>query len=216
MKRVAMVLSGCGFLDGTEITEAVSLMVELSRQGAEVLFFAPDQSSPVTNHLSQLSAQQMRSPLEESARISRSSITELGALVAKDFDALVLPGGFGAATVLSDWGSKGAACTVNADLTKVIQDFYRLQKPIGACCIAPVLLAKVLGSYNVQLTIGNDKETNQEILKTGALPVDCPVDDFVSDRDHRVITTPAYMYEAKPHEVFLGISKLVAELIEMA
>ncbi len=216
MKRVAMILSGSGYLDGTEITEAVSLMIELSRHGAQVEFFAPDEMKPATNHLDKSITTDNRSVLAESARISRSSITALDSLVAKDFDALVLPGGFGAATVLCDWASKGAACSVLPLVSKSIQDFYKLQKPIGACCIAPVLLAKTLGSHKVQLTIGNDPETNQEIRKTGAHPIDCPVDDFVTDRDHRVITTPAYMYDAKPHEVFLGISKMVSELIEMA
>ncbi len=146
----------------------------------------------------------------------RGQIKNLNDLKASEFDAVVFPGGFGAALHLSSRANKGATCEVLQEVRKTITDFHIQGKPIGAMCIAPVLLAKVLGDKKVTLTIGNDKETAAELKKTGAQHVDCPVDDFITDRDHKIVTTPAYMFEAKPAEVFRGISKMIKELAEMA
>ncbi|PIS12157.1 MAG: isoprenoid biosynthesis protein ElbB [Bdellovibrio sp. CG10_big_fil_rev_8_21_14_0_10_47_8] len=215
-KKIAVVLSGCGNKDGTEITEAVSLMIGLSAAGADIQYFAPDLDITAQNFLTGQPLAEKRNLMSESARITRSQIKDLKELRADDFDGLAFPGGFGAALHLSTWAKKGSQCTVLPEVEKTILDFHRQSKPIAAICIAPTLLAKVLGSKGVTLTIGNDVETSAEIKKTGALPVDCPVDDFITDREHKVITTPAYMYNAQPHQVFQGISGLVKEFIEMA
>lgn len=216
-KKVAVVLSGCGNKDGAEITESISLILALSERNAEVTFFAPDTEIQPLNFLTNQPLHEKRNVMVEAARITRSQIQDLGSLVAQDFDALALPGGYGAAKVLSTWATQGSKCEVLPDLKKVILDFHKQSKPIGAICIAPTLVAKVLGSQGVHLTIGNDKETAQEIEKTGAKHVECPVDDFVTDRNMKVITTPAYMYgQATPFQVYTGIRALVQELIEMA
>ncbi|MES2965191.1 MAG: isoprenoid biosynthesis glyoxalase ElbB [Bdellovibrionota bacterium] len=215
MKKVAVVLSGCGFLDGSEITEAVSSLIALSEFRTEVTCFAPSESFAATDHLTKESLPS-RSALHESARIARGHVADLGTLKEKDFDAIVFPGGFGAAVNLSNWGSAGAKAKVHPEVSRVITEFHAASKPIGAICIAPTLVAKVLGSYSVTVTIGEDAETAREIEKTGARHARCAVTDYVSDRDHKVLTTPAYMYEAKPHEVFTGISRMMAELVEMA
>lgn len=215
MKKVAVVLSGCGFLDGSEITEAISSLIALSELHTEVKCFAPSDSFPTTDHFTKKSGE-ARSALHESARIARGHIEDLKALHERDFDAVVFPGGFGAATNLSDWGKVGAKAKVHSEVARVIREFHSSSKPIGAICIAPTLVAKVLGSEGVNVTIGDDMETAREIEKTGAHHVRCAVTDYVSDRDHKVLTTPAYMYEAKPHEVFTGIRKMMAELVEMA
>lgn len=215
MKRVAVVLSGCGFRDGSEITEAVSSLVALSQFGAEYTVFAPNISFEATDHLTG-EATRIRNVLNESARIARGQITDLAQLKADDFDAVVFPGGYGAALHLCDWAKTGAAATVFPEARRVIEEFHSQGKPIAAICIAPALIAKVLGSHNVTLTIGDDKETAQEIEKTGARHVKCAVEDFVTDRENKVISTPAYMYEAQPHQVFNGISRALKELVEMA
>ncbi|HEX7676456.1 MAG TPA: isoprenoid biosynthesis protein ElbB, partial [Bdellovibrio sp.] len=138
-------------------------------------------------------------------------------LHAKDFDAIAFPGGFGAAKNLCNWAEKGAKCDVNPDVKRVILDFHSASKPIGAICIAPVLLARVLGDKKVTVTIGDDQDTIAEILKTGAQHEECPVDDYITDRETKVVTTPAYMYgDAKPNEVFAGIFGLAHELVEWA
>lgn len=216
-KRVAVVLSGCGHKDGSEITEAVSTLIALSEAGAVVEVFAPDVPFHVKDPITAEPTDESRNVLHESARIARGHVRALSHLKAADFDAIAFPGGFGAALNLSTWAQAGAACSVLPDVERVLNEFYMAEKPIGAICIAPAVVARVLGGEGVTLTIGNDTETATEIAKTGALHETCAVDDFVSDREHRIITTPAYMYdEAKPAEVFAGIRKAMFELVEMA
>ena len=159
----------------------------------------------------------IRNTLTESARISRGQIKELNELLAKDFDALIIPGGFGAALLLSNWAEKGAQAKVLPDVVRVIREFNEDSKPIGAICIAPVLVAKVLGDKEVTLTLGKDHETALEVEKTGAIHEECEVDDFVTDRAHKVVSTPAYMFsDASPFQVSRGIDGLVKEVVEMA
>lgn len=214
MKNVAVVLSGCGFKDGAEITEAVSTLIALTEKGCVPQCFAPKQKYAATNHATG-QATEDREALAEAARIARGNIKDIKELKASDYDAIVFPGGYGAAMNLCDWGKKGSAGDINADVKRVIEDFYSQKKPIGAICIAPVLVAKVLGPKNVTLTIGNDKETAQEIEKTGAKHQNCAVTDCVVDKNHRIVTTPAYMYEAKPFEVFTGVRKTIEQLLAL-
>lgn len=217
-KKIALVLSGCGHRDGSEITEAVSLLISLYQAGAEVSCFAPDMMVPEKNHLTgEMEKNQLRNTLKESARIARGQIQDVNSLVATDFDGLAFSGGFGAATNLCNWAELGARCEVRPDITQVIRDFHKLNKPIGAVCIAPVLLAKVLGFEKVEITLGNGKNIMKEIAKTGAVAIECPVDDFITDRACKVVTTPAYMYDdATPDQIFKGISGLAFELVEMS
>lgn len=216
-KKVAVILSGCGHKDGAEITEAVSVLIALSETGATYQVFAPDQKFAVRDPVSDAPTGESRNVMLETARIARGDVRALNELKAKDFDALAIPGGSGAATNLSTWASNGAKCNVNADVERVINEFYMAEKPIAAICIAPVLLAKVLGEEGVSITLGNDKTVALEVVKTGAHHEECRVDDFITDRAHRIITTPAYMYgDAKPFEVFTGVRKAIRELVEMA
>jgi enhancing lycopene biosynthesis protein 2 len=217
MKKIAVVLSGCGFKDGSEITEAISTLIALSELGAQTSCFAPDMDFAVISHHGSSTSSEKRNVLTESARISRGEIHDLRELRETDFDAMVFPGGFGAAINLSSWATNGSQTKVQPEVERVIREFHKAVKPIGAICIAPVLLAKVLGKEHINLTIGNDPATAKELEKTGALHVNCKVTDYISDRDHKVLSTPAYMYdEAKPHEVFTGIRKMLRELVEMA
>lgn len=217
MKKIAVVLSGCGHKDGTEITEAVSTLISLSEANAVYEVFAPEQKFNVVDPLSWTETGEQRSVLTEAARISRGHVRPLSQLRSSDFDAVVFPGGFGAAKNLCTWATQGSSCSVNKDAERVIRDFHKEEKPIAAICIAPALIARVLGSEGITVTIGEDSGTAAEILKTGALHENCAVDDFITDRDHRIISTPAYMYDdAKPHQVFTGIRKAIRELVEMA
>jgi enhancing lycopene biosynthesis protein 2 len=220
-KKIAVLLSGCGNKDGAEITEAVSLIICLSRHHADVDYFSLDEDFLAVNFVEDISgkksqAEGTRNILCESARITRSKIKKIQDLEVNQFDALALPGGYGVAKNFSNWAEKGSRCEVNSYIEKVIKEFYSQQKPIAAICIAPAIVARVLGRQGVNVTLGNDLVNSKEIEKTGAVHIDCPVDDFVTDRDHKIITTPAYMYDADPHLVFAGIEKLVNELMEMA
>ncbi len=216
MKKVALVLTGSGFQDGSEITEAVSSLIALTEAQAEYTVFAPELSFQATDHLTGDSLES-RQAMAEAARISRGRVKNLSHLKAEDFDALLMPGGFGVALHLCSWAHDGANCQVLSEAERVLKDFHQQGKPIGAWCIAPALVAKVLGSHRVNVTIGDQREVAQEIEKTGAQHVNCPVDDFVTDRENKVITTPAYMYDgASAFEVFTGIRKATQELVNMA
>ncbi|MEZ0393065.1 MAG: isoprenoid biosynthesis glyoxalase ElbB [Pseudobdellovibrionaceae bacterium] len=215
-KKIAVVLSGCGNKDGTEITEAVSLIVGLSSWGAEITYFAPNIEFTPRNFLTGEALSEKRNLMVEAARISRSEMQDLQDLNADHFDGLAFPGGFGAALHLSNWAEAGANCKVHPQVEKVILDFYKQSKPIAAICIAPTLLAKVLGPQQVTITLGTNPEIAKEVEKMGAQHEACPVTDYITDRHHKVVTSPAYMQKAKPHEVFQGISGLVKEFIEMA
>lgn len=215
-KKIAVILSGCGFLDGSEITEAISTLVCLSELGVETQCFAPNQEFDVVSHIDQKPTGEKRNVLIESARIARGHVRDIKELNEKEFDAIVFPGGYGAAKNLSDWATKGSQAYVNKDVSKAIRQFHKVLKPIGAICIAPTLVARVLGEENVTVTIGNDSETAAEIEKLGAQHSKCSVNDYVTDRDHKVVTTPAYMFDAEPHEVFTGIRRMLTELVEMA
>jgi enhancing lycopene biosynthesis protein 2 len=215
MKKVAVVLSGCGYKDGSEITEVVSSLICLSKEGAQHRCFAPNILMPSINHLTG-ETEEPRNVLYESARIARGQVEDLKLLNEEEFDAILFPGGFGAATNLCDWATKGADCTVLPEVEKAVESFYKKGKPIGAICIAPVIIAKVLGKHKITLTIGDDKATATEVNKTGAHHENCPVTEYISDRNNKILTTPAYMYQAKPHAAFLGISKMLREFLEMA
>lgn len=216
-KRIAVLLSGCGYKDGSEITEAVSTLISLSQWQAHVEIFAPSVSVTEVDHLTSKASNLTRNSLHESARLARGKVKGLKDLDPSRFDGLALPGGYGAATVLCDFAYKGAQGSALPEVAQVINDFYSQSKPIAAMCIAPALLALVLGKHKITITIGNDEGTIKALEATGIHHEVCAVTDFVTDREHRVITTPAYMYDdAKPFEVFTGINGALRELVEMA
>lgn len=212
-----MILSGCGHKDGSEITEAVSTLISISSMGARYEVFAPNMKFHVRDPITAQPTNESRNLMLEAARISRGKIRDLSELKAREFDALALPGGFGVALHLCNFAEKGASCTVHPEVERALIEFFDSERPIAAICIAPALVARVLGSKGITVTIGKDAETAAEIEKTGAIHEPCAVDDFVTDREHRIVTTPAYMYgNAEPSLVFTGIKKAISELVEMA
>lgn len=216
---VGVILSGAGFLDGTEIHEAVLVLLALSRAGATARLFAPDVKLLEVNHKTSGATGQERSVLAESARIARSNIADLASVAGSDVDAWVLPGGFGAAKNLSDFASKGALATVNKDVGRVLREALSAQIPIAACCIAPAVVAAAAkqASTHLRLTIGNDADTARQIAAMGHVHVECAVDDVVLDQDRKVVTSPAYMYGDAPiASVAAGIDKMIAQLLAWA
>ncbi len=208
--KVAVVLSGCGVMDGSEIHEAVSVLLHLSRAGAEYQCFAPDkdQMHVVDHATGEASSGERRNVLRESARIARGEIRPLTELEPTDFDAVILPGGFGAAKNLCDFAVKAADCTVDPEVERVVKAFRGAGRPIGMCCIAPVIAAKVLPGCRV--TIGNDEGTASAIKAMGSENVDRPVTEACVDEEHNLVTAPAYMYgDAAVHEVYDGIGEMV-------
>jgi enhancing lycopene biosynthesis protein 2 len=217
MKKVAVILSGCGFLDGAEITEAISTLIAIGQHGASYKVFAPDKEVAETNHLTQKPTGQKRNALQESARIARGDIQSLENLKAKDFDALAFPGGYGAALHLCNFAEKGSGGQIDPQVARVVKEFNDNHKPIAAICISPAIMALALGKKGVNVTIGEDAGTASELEKTGAKHQNCAVEKYVVDHSNKVITTPAYMYgTAKPHQIFEGVSGAISELINMA
>lgn len=216
MKRVGVVLSGCGFLDGAEIHESVLTLLALDKAEAEIICFAPDKpQADVINHFTKQPTSEMRNVLTESARIARGDIQPLSQADAIQLDALIVPGGFGAAKNLSNFAEAGANCDVDGDLTRLVQAMHQAKKPMGFICIAPALLPKML-NLPIRLTIGNDADTAELVEEMGGEHVVCPVDDIVLDVDNLIVTTPAYMLARSIKEAAIGIDMLVSRVLELA
>ncbi len=212
MKKVAIVLSGCGVYDGAEIHEAVMLLYACQKEGAQVSFFAPDiDQAGVVNHLDgSVSEGAKRNVLEESARIARGDISPLSKFDSSRFDALFFAGGFGAAKNLCSFAFDGADCSVNPDVEKAVCSMVSSGKPQGFVCISPVIAARVLGNRKVKLTIGSDTSTAAAVEKMGARHVNCSVDEYCFDEELKVYSTPAYMLAKNTVELFSGIFKMVS------
>lgn len=221
-KKIAVVLSGCGHLDGSETRETLFTLLSLDQclaDRASIEVFAPDKPQrDVVNHLNPKAsnAAETRNILEESARLTRGQIKDLREVDANHFDGLILPGGFGAAKNLSSFAVDGPQAEVEPALKSLIEGLYERKKPIGAICIAPAILALVLGPRGIEITIGNDKATASTLEQLGVKHKNCAVDQICIDQNHKVITTPAYMYGDAPiRDVFRGIQSLVNAFAEL-
>jgi enhancing lycopene biosynthesis protein 2 len=213
-KKFAVILSGCGVFDGAEIHEATLTLLAIARAGATYQCFAPDMKQyHVINHLTGEEMNEERNVLVESARIARGDIKPLSEYDAKEFDALIFPGGFGAAKNLSTVAFDGADATVIPEVEKAIEDTVALRKPIGALCISPAILAKVLKDVNV--TIGKDKGTAEAIEAMGATHVETDHGDVVFDENKLVFTTPCYMLDATITDIDDGATNVVKEMMKV-
>jgi enhancing lycopene biosynthesis protein 2 len=216
MAKVAVVLAGCGVYDGSEINEAVLTLLCLEQQGASYQCFAPDiEQMHVVNHLTgEPVPGESRNVLVEAARIARGNIKPLTELVATDFDALVVPGGFGAAKNLCDFAVAGSDMSVQQDFLSVAQSFHQAGKAIGLICIAPVMAAAICGE-GTRCTIGNDAETAAAIVAMGGEHLDCPVTEARVDAQRKMVTTPAYMLAGSVSEAYAGIGDCVREVLAL-
>ncbi|EGT4279412.1 isoprenoid biosynthesis protein ElbB [Cronobacter malonaticus] len=215
MKKIGVVLSGCGVYDGSEIHEAVITLLALARNGAQAVCFAPDKpQEDVINHVTGEPTGETRNVLVEAARIARGKITPLEQARAEELDALVVPGGFGAAKNLCDFATRGSECSVDPALLALARTMHEAGKPLGFICIAPAMLPKIIAAP-LRLTIGTDIDTAELVEEMGGEHVPCPVDDIVVDEDNKVLTTPAYMLAESIDEAAAGIEKLVARLVAM-
>ncbi len=214
----AVVLSGCGIFDGSEINEAVLTLLALDELGLKYQCFAPDiEQAKVIDHFSGEATALIgdaekfqRNVLSESARIARGKCLNLKEYKAQDFAGIIFPGGFGVAVNLSDFGVKGPKeCKINEDVQEAIIDTYKRNKPIAGICLAPILIAKVLGERAVKVTIGSEKNTIKAIEDMGAIHQICKADEVCIDSDNKIVTVPAYMLAKSISEVYKGIKNLV-------
>jgi enhancing lycopene biosynthesis protein 2 len=214
-KKIAVILSGCGVYDGAEIQESVITLLRLDQRGAQVQCFAPNIAQlQVINHLTGEEMPESRNVLVESARIARGNIKDIREASVEDFDALIVPGGFGAAKNLSNFAVEGAGCSVQPDVLALTEAFAEAGKPVGLICISPALAAKIYGP-GVTCTIGNDADTVAAMNKMGATHTDCAVGDIVEDKARKLVSTPAYMLAQTISEAASGINKLVDRVLEL-
>jgi len=222
-KPVAIILSGCGVYDGSEVHEASAVMVQLSRHGKDYKIFAPDiNQMHVINHCKGEEMAESRNVLIESARIARGAISPLSELKEEEHSAVILPGGFGAAKNLSNFAVKGPELEVTEEVANVLHSFHGVKKPIGLCCIAPVIAAKVFKGCSV--TLGQDSSQDGKwpysgatgaVTANGSVHVCKEVNEVHIDEENRIVTTPAYMCETKVHEIHDGVGEMVKEVLKL-
>ncbi len=216
MKKVAVILSGCGVYDGAEVTESVLTLLTLEQAGADYQCFAPNiNQHHVINHITGEEMTETRNVLVESARIVRGNIQDIKLAKAEDVDAVIFPGGFGAAKNLSDFAFAGEKAQINPEVSRLVSEMQQANKPVGFICISPAMIPK-LYPESTQLSIGNDKETAETIEKMGGTHIICLVQDIVIDKAHKVVSTPAYMLAERIGEAQQGITKLVTAVLNMA
>ena len=217
--KVGVILSGSGVFDGSEIHEATLTLLSLSQRGAQVKIMAPDiPQAKTVNHLIQEDTDEKRNVLVESARIARGQIVPVTDVDPKTLDTVIMPGGYGAALNNSDFATAGPDLKVDPGIDALLKAVYQQGKPLGAMCIAPPILAKVLSDLGVsgaKLTIGNDTQVAAAINALGQTHVDCVATSCVTDREHRVVTTPAYMLAQDLAELWQGIDCAVKELLAL-
>jgi enhancing lycopene biosynthesis protein 2 len=213
-KKFAVILSGCGNKDGAEIHESVMTLWAIHKHGAQYQCFAPDiEQHHVLNFITGSEMNENRNVLVESARIARGDIKDLKAYKADDYDGLIMPGGLGVAKNLSSFAFDGPDCSVNEDVIRAVRETAALKKPIGALCIAPAIVAKILG--DVLVTIGHDTTTTAAIARMGARHEQTTHGGITIDKENRVVTTPCYMLEARVDQIGEGAENLIKAVIEM-
>ncbi|EGQ9233728.1 TPA: isoprenoid biosynthesis glyoxalase ElbB [Vibrio alginolyticus] len=216
MKKVAVILSGSGVYDGSEIHEAVLALYAIEKAGATWHCFAPNiDQLHVINHLTGDEMDETRNVLIESARIARGNIDDVAKLNVDEYDALLLPGGFGAAKNLTDFAVSGAECSINTHVALACRAFANAEKPAGYLCISPVIIPMIY-EQGVKGTVGNDEAVSIAFNQMGGEHTTCPVEDIVFDEKHLVLSTPAYMLAENISQAASGIEKLVSKLIKIA
>ncbi len=216
-KKVGVVLSGCGVYDGSEIHEATLTLLALDQAGAQITCLAPDVNQfHVIDHLTGNETGEQRNVRMEAARIARGDVLSMSNSSPDDFDALIFPGGYGAAKNLFTFAIDGVDGTVNADVERFILTMHAKGKPQGFICITPVIAAKVLGEHQPELTIGTDEGTAAAIVKMGGRHIIKAVDEIAIDERNMLVSTPAYMLGPSIAHVAKGITKLVQAVLDMA
>ncbi|WP_430971870.1 isoprenoid biosynthesis glyoxalase ElbB [Sunxiuqinia rutila] len=212
-KKIAVVLSGSGVYDGAEIHEATLTMLAIARQGASYEIFAPNiEQAHVINHLTGEEMPETRNVLVESARIARGQIADLSTYQAHAFDALVFPGGFGAAKNLCTFAFEGPECQVNPDVQKAVEQTVQAEKPIGALCITPAVITRIL--KDVKVTIGNDSGTAGAIERMGGTHANATHGEVIFDSKYKVYSTPCYMLDSTIDQIADGADNIIQAILK--
>lgn len=221
-KKIAVLLSGCGVYDGAEIYETVLTLLRLDEKNVEYQCIAPDlPQRHVIDHSkgeevseSKAGGVLSRNVLQEAARLARGEILPLDQAQPDDYDAVILPGGFGVAKNFSSFAEEGADCSVEPSISRFVQAFHQAGKPIGLMCITPAITAKLIAP-GILCTVGKDAGVEGAMISMGGLHKTCEVDEIVVDYTHKVVSTPAYMLATRISEARDGIFKLVDKVLEL-
>ena len=214
MKKVAVILAGCGTMDGSEINETVTLLLALDQHNIEYQAFAPDENQyEVCNHVTGQRTNEKRNMMVEAARIVRGKILPLSMFNASNFDALLFPGGSGAAKNIFTYAHDGINFKVNKEVEKAIKDIHAQGKPIGAMCIAPLMVAKVLGNVNVTMGSGNCRQA-KELPMIGCQHTETTHGGVAIDKENKIYSTPCFMLDATLKDVYQGAWNLVEEMMK--
>lgn len=225
--KIGVLLSGCGVYDGTEIHEAVFTLLAIEENGAEAVCFAPDKDQAhVINHLDgSVESGEKRNTLKESARIARGKIQSINKTSIDHFDALVIPGGFGAAKNLNKWAFEGPDGDIDPAVKSIIHDMVIAKKPIAALCMGPTVIAKALQGSGIgtKLTVGSDKAKSPYDIKgisdgmetVGVMSVMKTIEEICVDEENKIVTAPCYMMEATITQVRDNTKMAIDKLISM-
>ncbi len=208
--NAAVLLSGCGVFDGSEIHEATILLLVLKQMGFKVDFFSLDRNIEESiSHMTHEKLPEKRNMMEMSSRIARGKISPMKKLKANDYNLLGMPGGFGVASNFSDFSKKGSDCTVDPEVARVIRDFHQSKKMIVAMCISPMIVAKVLEGEEIQMTVGDQLDDLKVLSSMGVDAVSCMANESCYDENHRIYTVPAYMaHKGDPKTIYESLQKL--------
>jgi enhancing lycopene biosynthesis protein 2 len=216
-KKIGVLLSGCGVYDGSEIHEATLTLYFLDVHGAEAVCIAPDKDQMhVVDHVAGEPESGSRNVMKEAARIARGAIRDVRSVKAGDLDAIIIPGGFGAAKNLCTFAVDGPACKVDPEVARLLKEMHESGKPIGALCIAPALVARLFGSLGVEVTIGTDPGTAAALSQMGATHTPAAADEIVVDAKNLIVSAPCYMTARSIREVGVGAEKVVLKVLELA
>jgi enhancing lycopene biosynthesis protein 2 len=215
MKKIAVILAGCGNRDGSETHETLSVLLAIDKRGMQYQCFAPESDFEVFNHIKGEATGEKRDLITEASRLCRGNIKPLKEYCVNDFDALVLPGGMGAAQNLSTYAFCGKEMSVNSEVAKAVKETNIAGKPIGALCIAPMILAKVLGDKNPTITLGGDCQAAKDAISLGCNHQICDATEVSIDKENKLLTTPAYMVATRISQIFEGSDNLIQALYTM-
>ncbi len=224
--KIGVLLSGNGVYDGSEIHESVLTLLAIDENRGQALCFAPNiNQHHVVNHLSGNEMNEQRNVLIEAARIARGAITDLAEVTSASLDALVVPGGFGAAKNLTKWAFSGPEGEINQQVKRIITEMVQSKKPIVGLCMGPTVIAKALEDTGLKqhLTVGTTKETSPYEIdaisagmeKIGAVVEMKTIKEISIDVENRIISAPCYMMEGSITDVRDNIKQAIDELFEM-
>ncbi|NVK28443.1 MAG: isoprenoid biosynthesis glyoxalase ElbB [Flavobacteriia bacterium] len=225
--KIAVLLHGSGVYDGTEIHEAVLTLLAIEEAGHTYSCIAPNMvQHHVVNHLNGEEMNETRNVLIESARIARGEITDVANVNIGDYDALLMPGGFGTAKNFTKWAFEGPSGEIQESIKNLVLGFVSAKKPIGALCMSPTTVAKALQGteYHAMLTVGSTEEASpydisaisEGLNSTGATAEMRTVREIAIDPNLKIVTAPCYMMKASITEVRNNIKEAVNSVIDLA